>query len=283
MIATPIGNLSDLSGRAVETLRGVDELWCEDTRHTQALLTSLDIKGKNLRRVDQHSEEGDLRALLEGVQSKNQWVGVVTDAGTPGLSDPGAVLMGLLSEYPKIRCEPVPGPSALSALVSVGGFSGSSLYFHGFFPRSKGEAFELLTDLKDAALSPNWVFFESPHRILDTLIILGDWCEEAGVEPAFVFAKEMTKIHEAVFRGRGRDFLKRLQDQGLDERGEWVFSLSLSKDCLIKKEVAPEWESALECLIEAGIAPKTACQIVTVRFSVARNLAYKRALEFQKK
>jgi 16S rRNA (cytidine1402-2'-O)-methyltransferase len=283
MIATPIGNLSDLSKRAIETLREVDELWCEDTRHTQALLTSLDIKGKSLRRVDQHSREADLRALLEGVQSKGQWIGVVTDAGTPGLSDPGAVLMSLLEDFPRIRCEPIPGPSAFSALVSVAGFSGSSVYFHGFFPRARTEAFQLLNDLKDAAISPNWIFFESPHRIKETLLNLQGWCEEAGVDPAFVFAKELTKLHEAVFRGRGTVFLKRLQEQGLDERGEWAFSLSLSKDCLIKKEAAPNWESALECLIEAGIAPKTASQIVTVRFSVARNLAYKRALEFQKK
>ncbi len=283
MIATPIGNLSDLSERAIETLRAVDELWCEDTRHTQALLSSLGIKGKSLRRVDQHSKESELRGLLQGVQAKAQWIGVVTDAGTPGLSDPGAVLMSLLQDFPQISCEPVPGPSALSALVSIAGFTGSSLYFHGFFPRTKVEAFQLLTDLKEAALCPNWIFFESPHRIKDTLLSLQGWCEESGVEVSFVFAKELTKLHEAVFRGRGPDFLKQLQDQGLDERGEWVFSLSLSKDCLNKKQAAPEWESALECLIEAGIAPKTACQIVTVRFSVAKNLAYKRALEFQKK
>jgi 16S rRNA (cytidine1402-2'-O)-methyltransferase len=283
MIATPIGNLSDLSERAVETLRRVDEIWCEDTRHTQALLTALEIKGKLLRRVDQHSGESELKGLLQGLQAKGQWVGVVTDAGTPGLSDPGAALTGLLSEFPGIQCEPVPGPSALSALVSVGGFSGSSLYFHGFFPRTRGEALELLKNLKDAALCPNWVFFESPHRILETIQVLEAWCESSGVEPAFVFAKELTKAHETVFRGGGRSFLKRLQDQGLDERGEWVFSLSLSKNYLNKKSADPAWESSLQCLIEAGIAAKTACQIVSVRFSVAKNLAYRRALEFQKK
>jgi 16S rRNA (cytidine1402-2'-O)-methyltransferase len=165
----------------------------------------------------------------------------------------------------------------------VGGFEGSSFLFQGFFPRGEKEALTLLDQADQTRITRNLVFFESPHRIKDTLLVLQSWCEEAGVDPACVFAKELTKLHEAVFRGRGAGFLKQLQEQGLDERGEWVFSLSLSKDCLIKKEAAPVWESALECLIAAGIAPKTASQIVTVRFSVARNLAYKRALEFQKK
>lgn len=283
MIATPIGNLSDMSRRAIETLSGVDELWCEDTRHTQALLSSLAIPGKSLRRVDQHTSEAEIRRLLQEVEARGQWIGVVTDAGTPGLSDPGALIASLQGEFPSISLEPIPGPSALSALVSIGGFLGSSLYFHGFFPRGASEARELLTNLKDGAMCPNWIFFESPHRIRETLGVLEAWCRESGVEPAFVFAKELTKIHERVLRGVGADFLKRLQEQELDERGEWVFSLTLSKESLNKKEASPDWESALACLIEAGITPKTASAIVMGRFSVAKNLAYKRALELQKK
>ncbi|MBU6154427.1 MAG: hypothetical protein KGP28_09020 [Bdellovibrionales bacterium] len=283
MIATPIGNLGDLSTRAIETLRLVDEVWCEDTRHTQALLAALDIKGKVLRRVDQHTSRADLQALLVGVRSMRQWIGVVTDAGTPGLSDPGALLMDEAEEFPEIVCEPVPGPSALAAMMSIAGGTGSSLYFHGFFPRTKNESFELLTKLKNSALSPNCVFFESPHRIRETWKVLEEWCERAPAEPRFVFAKELTKIHEAVFRGRGIGFLKGLQDQQVDERGEWVFSVLFSKESLDKKAITPEWEPALECLLKAGIAPKSASLIVMERFSVAKNLAYKWALEFQKK
>jgi 16S rRNA (cytidine1402-2'-O)-methyltransferase len=283
MIATPIGNLSDLSARAIESLRAVDEIWCEDTRHTQALLSALGIKGKLLRRVDQHIASDELGALLEGVRARSLWVGVVTDAGTPGLSDPGARLMEQLGKFPEIQSEPVPGPSALSALVSIGGFSGSSLYFHGFFPRERSEALELLTSLKDSVISPNWVFFESPHRIRDAWGVLAEWCRAAGEEPGFVFAKELTKVHERVLRGRGVDFLKGLQEQELDERGEWVFALLFSKESLNKKQPAPVWEPALECLLQAGISPKSASLIVMERFSIAKNLAYKRALELQKK
>jgi 16S rRNA (cytidine1402-2'-O)-methyltransferase len=283
MIATPIGNLSDLSERAIEVLRSVDELWCEDTRHTQALLSSLQITGKELRRIDQHTREAELLGLLKEVNAKRQWIGVVTDAGTPGLSDPGALIATLMLDFPGIRLEPIPGPSALSSLVSVGGLSGSTLCFQGFFPRSESDALQLLTKLKEAALSPNWIFFESPHRIRETLRVLEAWCLQSGTEPTFVFAKELTKLHETLFRGVGASFLKRLQDQELDERGEWVFGVILSKESLINKAASLDWELALQCLIDAEISPKTACQIVTGRFSVAKNLAYKRALELQKK
>ncbi len=283
MIATPIGNLSDLSVRAREALSQVDELWCEDTRHTQNLLHALGIKGQSLRRIDQHTSQGELRMLLERVRDGRLWVGVVTDAGTPGLSDPGALIGELIEGFPEINLEPVPGASALSAMVSIGGLSGSSLVFCGFFPRTEDEALELLSNLKNGAVSPNWVFFESPHRISQTLTVLEKWCGREGVEPRFVFSKELTKVHETTFRGAGAGFLKSLQEQRFDERGEWVFAMILPKGSLIKAATNEGWEIALECLIEAGVSAKTASQLVSGRFSVAKNLAYKAALEFKKK
>ncbi|NDG83774.1 MAG: 16S rRNA (cytidine(1402)-2'-O)-methyltransferase [Proteobacteria bacterium] len=283
MIATPIGNLGDLSARAVGALRGVDELWCEDTRHTRQLLNALGIEEKRLRRLDQHSREQEIRGMLKETADRRQWIGVVTDAGTPGLSDPGAGLVRLLPEFPEILLEPIPGPSAAAALVSIAGFEGSSFYFHGFFPRVEKEALALLDDAERARLTRNLMFFESPHRIRATLALLESWCVQGARSVEFVFAKELTKIHETVYRGAGAPFLKSLQDQLLDERGEWVFSVVLSKDGVKNEPAEAAWDAALQCLLEAGISPKNAAQIVASRFSVAKNLAYKRALESQKK
>jgi 16S rRNA (cytidine1402-2'-O)-methyltransferase len=198
------------------------------------------------------------------------------------LSDPGAGVVRLSVEYPEIRFEPVPGPSALSALVSIGGFEGSSFSFQGFFPRTAKDAMALLDQADRSPLTRNLVLFESPHRIRATLRILEDWCVQRGRTPDFVFAKELTKIHETVRRGSGAAFLKTFQDQLLDERGEWVFAVILPKEGLKNEPMEAEWDVALRCLLDAGISPRNAAQIVSSRFTVAKNLAYKRALEFQK-
>ncbi len=283
MIATPIGNLRDLTMRAREALEGVDELWCEDTRHTQKLLSALGVAGKRLRRLDQHVREEELRAMLKEVSLRRQWVGVVTDAGTPGLSDPGALIGQLAEEFPEIRLEPVPGPSALSALVSIGGLPGSSFYFHGFFPREEREARDLLERLLKSGATRSLIFFESPHRIRAAIRLLGDWCGETGASPGFVFAKELTKLHEQVFRGEGAGFLKTVQDRIVDERGEWAFVIILPKVSVKNELPEAEWGTTLQCLLDAGISAGIAARILSERYPVAKNLAYKRALELQKK
>jgi 16S rRNA (cytidine1402-2'-O)-methyltransferase len=282
MIATPIGNLGDLGERALRALEGVEELWCEDTRHTQALLNALGVERKRLKRVDQHSADSELRALLRQVEESGLWVGVVTDAGTPGLSDPGSRLIQLGAEFPGIRFEPIPGPSALSAFVSVAGLAGNSFSFLGFFPRSPTEALQLLKEMKESSFSPNWIFFESPNRIRETIGVLRTFCEDLEIPPEFVLAKELTKVHETLYRGCGPGFLTWMEAQGFDERGEWVLAVILPKESLKKEKDQSDWRLVLECLLESGISAKTASQVVVGRFSVAKNLAYKAALDFQK-
>jgi 16S rRNA (cytidine1402-2'-O)-methyltransferase len=282
MIATPIGNLGDLSIRAKSVLQNVEEVWCEDTRHTRQLLHALGIEGKRLKRLDQHTPDSEIIQRVREVEERRQWVGVVTDAGTPGLSDPGASLVKVMTGFPKIRLEPIPGPSAVSTLVSVAGFEGNSFCFQGFFPREDREANELLNQFVSSPFTRNVIFFESPHRIRNTLKVLESWCLKESIEPGFVIAKELTKMHEAVHRGTGVEFLKSLQDQLLDERGEWVFSILLPKKYLKNEPAEVSWDVVIQCLVAAGISAKNAAEIVAVRFSVAKNLAYKRAVELQK-
>lgn len=279
MIATPIGNLSDITKRARDALEQCDELWCEDTRHTQNLLNALQIDRHRLKRFDQHTAEKEIHQWLQRVEEQGQWIGVVTDAGVPGISDPGAKLIENIDQYPGIKIEPIPGASAVSSLVSIAGFSNNSFRFLGFFPRERKDALELLAALDESGT----VFFESPKRIRETVEILKDWCESLGANPRFCFAKELTKIHETIYSGTGVKFIEFFLGQDFDERGEWVFSVELPKDYLKNKKPVVEWELTLECLLMAEIPTKTAAQIVATKFNIAKNLAYQRALELQKK
>ncbi len=279
MIATPIGNLADITPRAIQALEQCDELWCEDTRHTQNLLNALKIDRHRLRRFDQHTPEKELHQLLERVQEQGQWIGVVTDAGVPGISDPGAKIVENIFQYPEIKIEPIPGVSAVSAFVSIAGFSDSSFCFQGFFPRERNDALALLNSLYCSAT----VFFDSPKRIRETIETLKIWSEALDFTPQFCFAKELTKIHETVYAGKGTKFIELFLGQDFDERGEWVFSIELPKNYLKNKKVVAEWELTLECLIEAEIPTKKAAQLVSSKFEIAKNLAYQKALELQKK
>ena len=283
MIATPIGNLSDITARAIHALEHCDELWCEDTRHTQNLLSALKIGSRGdhprLKRFDQHTTEAELLKLLERVQEKSQWIGVVTDAGTPGVSDPGAKIVSFIPQFPEIKIEPIAGVSAVVAHVSVAGFFNNSFSFDGFFPREKKDALERLASLNEGAT----LFFESPKRIRETVDTLKSWCETLDFVPKFCFTKELTKIHETISSGYGIQFIEFFLGQDFDERGEWVFSIVLPNDCLKNRKSVAEWELSLECLIEAEIPTKTAAQIVSQKFKIAKNLAYQKALSIQKK
>lgn len=288
LIATPLGNLGDLSERVIHALFHVDELWCEDTRHTLALLQAIQRdrsaseKLPRLKRVDQYTDAKELRRALENVAASGQWIGVVSDAGTPGVSDPGGLVTQLATHFPQIRIEPIPGPSAVSALVSIAGFEENSFVFKGFFPRSESEIVELLNTLKTSGASRNWIFFESPNRIKDTIKVLSAWSAAQRFTAQFVFAKELTKLHESVYRGWGREFFESLNSNDLDDRGEWCVSVILPKSYLTKEKTESDWELALECLIQAEIGPKEASSIVVQRFSVAKNLAYRKAIEMEK-
>ena len=283
MIATPIGNLDDLTARALQNIQDCDELWCEDTRHTQNLLNALQIEGKRLRRVDQHTTPAEITHLLEKMSEQGQHIGVVTDAGTPGISDPGAKVIELAHQFSSIRVEPIPGPSAVSAFVSIAAFEDNSFLFQGFFPREAKAGLELLRQLLEAAFTRHFIFFESPNRIRETIELLKTWSESLDFHPRFLFAKELTKIHETIHAGSGASFLDHLLQQHFDERGEWVFSVMIPKSYVKIKKDQANWELTLECLISSGISTKDASSLISQRFSVARKLAYQSALELQKK
>lgn len=187
VVATPIGNLEDISRRAVRILGEVDLIAAEDTRQTRKLLTSLDI---HTRLISYHKDREQAQAakLLELLRSGRN-LALVSDAGTPGLSDPGAILVRQAAAA-GIKLVPVPGPSALATAVSVAALPGSGFIFLGFLPGKAGERQRLLRSLAVGELPV--VFYEAPHRLLKTL---GDCLAIFGDRQVFV-GRELSKFHE---------------------------------------------------------------------------------------
>jgi len=187
VVATPIGNLGDISTRAIETMRTVDLIACEDTRHTKKLCRHLEITTplvSYFREKEQSKSEQLIDLLLQG---KN--IALVSDAGTPGLSDPGAVLVRK-ARGAGIKIEAVAGPSALAAALSIAGLEQTTFFFGGFPPANKNERKQWLRQL--ALLTCPLIFYEAPHRIAGSL---QDMANMLGNRQALLF-RELTKIHE---------------------------------------------------------------------------------------
>lgn len=218
IVATPIGNLKDITLRALEVLKSVDAVICEDTRQTLKLLNHYEIS-KPLISYFRHSElsKTDLIAS-ELSQGKN--LALVTDAGTPGISDPGEKLIkelqGKLGEDFKII--PVPGASALAAALSISGFSADQFTFLGFPPQKKGRE-KFFGEM--AGVKGTIVFYESPHRILKTMEKL----KELFSERETVVCRELTKMFETVYRGTPEKILERLNASPNNLKGEFVIVL----------------------------------------------------------
>jgi 16S rRNA (cytidine1402-2'-O)-methyltransferase len=218
IVATPIGNLGDITLRALQILKDADVIACEDTRVTAKLLARYDIQ-KPL--VIFHAQSGPqagrriLSLLGEGKQ-----VALVTDAGTPGISDPGSELVRMAREQlgNAVRIEAIPGPAALTAALSIAGVSGNDFTFLGFLPHKKGR----LTTFKEiAAMTRTCIFYESPHRIQKALAQLAELLPEDSSRKIMV-AREITKIHESFIEGTPTEVADYFIKHPSEIRGEFV-------------------------------------------------------------
>jgi 16S rRNA (cytidine1402-2'-O)-methyltransferase len=212
IIGTPIGNLEDITQRALDTFRIVDVLLCEDTRVTSKLLQRYDIQ-KSLLSFHEHSDAKKLAAILERLESGQQ-VGLVTDAGTPGVSDPGNWLVAAAREK-DYQIVPIPGVSALATLVSVAGVDMKEFIFKGFPPHKKGRQ-TFFTEV--AASRVPVVYFESPHRVVKNLELLETMAPEAKV----LMGRELTKIFEQIFAGSVREVKEYLVTHPEKVKGEFT-------------------------------------------------------------
>lgn len=212
MVATPIGNLSDITLRALETLKTADAILCEDTRVTGKLLARYEIR-RPLISCHEHTEERKLTSIIVRLE-QGENLAFVTDAGTPGLSDPGnrLVELALAADVPVV---PIPGVSALGAIVSVAGIDMREFVFKGFPPHKKGrQTFFQAVAESDMPV----VYYESPHRVLKNLALLA----ERAPEQHIIIGRELTKVFEEVVRGSVSDGLRYFTEHPDKVKGEFV-------------------------------------------------------------
>ena len=215
VVATPIGNLEDISPRAQRILREVDVIAAEDTRHTRKLLTHCQIQNQLIAYHD-HNESRQSEVLIKKLLS-GQSLALVSDAGTPCISDPGYRLVRRCSEL-AIRVVPVPGPSAVIAALSAAGLPTNQFYFAGFPPLKAGKRRKFFLEL--ATIPVTMVFYESPYRVQKTLEVM----QELMGDRECVVARELTKIHEEFVRGSIAEVRQAIGAKAV--KGEFVILLS---------------------------------------------------------
>lgn len=224
VVATPIGNIEDISVRAKNILSSVDIIACEDTRHTQKLLKLLGIQRGNLFAYHEHNEKTASEKIIYQILEKNQSVALVTDAGTPCVSDPGYRLVGL-AHRKGVRVSPLPGPCAVATAMSVAGLANSRWLFCGFLPQKSSLRKKEFLKWQSFDSGTSAVFYESPHRILKSLESLKEIHPNAHI----CVARELTKLHEEIISGELDDVLVKLH-QKASIKGEFVVVVSPNLD-----------------------------------------------------
>lgn len=215
IVATPIGNLEDMTLRALRILKEVDVIFCEDTRVTGKLLSHFEIATK-MKRYDAHASDARHEEIVERLE-RGEKVALVTDAGTPAISDPGfKIIDQVRRELPDVRIEAIPGASALTAALSIVGMPTAEFTFFGFLPHKKGRE----TLFKEIAESDRAsVFYESPHRLMKALESL---VKVLGPDREVAVARELTKIYETVIRGTAAEVLAHFEAHPDQIKGECV-------------------------------------------------------------
>lgn len=226
LVATPIGNLSDISMRAIETLKNVDIIACEDTRNTIRLLNHFEIKG-HLTSYHEYNKIDKAYELCEKVKEGNN-IAFVSDAGMPAISDPGYELVDIAYKE-GLEVTVVPGASAVVSALAISGISSRRFAFEGFLPADKNEKKEILTELSQE--SRTLILYEAPHRLLKTLKELFDYMGDRNI----AIVREITKLHEEVLRGKLSDIIADYESEKIAIRGEYVLVIE-GKSLLEKRE-----------------------------------------------
>jgi 16S rRNA (cytidine1402-2'-O)-methyltransferase len=263
LVATPIGNLDDLSPRAVATLAAADVVVCEDTRRTGRLLAAAGVSARRLLAVHDHNEAGQVGTVLDRLAA-GETVAVVTDAGMPGISDPGERLVRAAAAAGHV-VQVVPGPTAAVAGLVASGLPTGRFVFEGFLPRSGSGRRGRLEAL--AGERRTMVLYEAPHRVARTL---ADLAAALGGDRRVALARELTKLHEETWRGSLADAVARCDE--VEPRGEYV----------VVVEGAPEPEvasddvltEAVASLVAAGLSTRDAVAEVAADYGVPKRRVY---------
>lgn len=271
VVATPIGNLQDITLRALDVLKAVDAVAAEDTRHTAGLLAHFAIQ-KKLIAVHQHNEHKAAEFLLQRLQA-GESIALVSDAGTPGISDPGAVVVDRLREA-GVAVVPIPGASAMTAALSAAGIVTSGFTFHGFLPASGAQRRKTLESLK--AMSQTLVFYEAPHRVLESVV---DMAKVLGGERRLTVARELTKTFETFHRCALSKAASWLESDANQQRGEFVLLVEPAPE-KPSEGIGEEAERILKLLL-TDMPLKQAVKLATEITGLKRNALYDFALTLQ--
>jgi len=271
IVATPIGNLGDISQRAIDILSQVDIIACEDTRHTQRLLSAFAIKNRTMSMHD-HNErqrQDQIASMLQEGKS----IALVSDAGTPLISDPGFHLVRHCRQL-GLSVSPIPGACAAIAALSAAGLPTDRFTFEGFLPSKSGARQAKLNELNEETRT--MVFYDAPRRAIDTI---SDIVKTLGGERYVVIARELTKTFETIHSDSAENLLSWLAKDPNQLKGEMVLILEGHK--VVKDEISSQVIDTLKLLV-AELPPKKACAIAANIYGVKKNALYEIALELKK-
>lgn len=274
IVGTPIGNLEDISRRAVRTLSEAEVIFCEDTRRTRKLLSALGVPAPRLVRLDAHNEAAMAAPVIAALRAGSR-AALVTDAGMPVISDPGSRLVAAVAAA-GYEPEVIPGPSAVSAALALSGLPGGQYRFAGFLPRKGRDRHALLAEL--AASPITVVIYEAANRVARTVADLAAVCR---ADRPFVVARELTKLHEEVWRGPLGEAGDWLESSG-EQRGEWVLLLGPAPPVPAgPQDLEARVAAALESRLAAGADRKQAVAEVASELGAAKRDVYRIALELK--
>ena len=271
IVATPIGNLEDMSPRAVKVLGAVDLIAAEDTRRSRPLVARYGI-GTRLASFHEHNEQRVREALLTRL-SQGASVAVISDAGTPLISDPGFTLVRAAHEA-GIPVSPIPGPTAAMAALSASGLPTDRFVFEGFLPRNPAQRRERLKSLR--AEQRTLIFYESSHRILATL---ADLVDQFGALRRGVVARELTKVHETIIADELAALQQRLRDEPDQRKGEFVLLVAGREGASDASGEQAELRRVVGVLLDEDLSVKRVAALAARITGRGRNEAYRLALQ----
>lgn len=267
IVATPIGNLEDITLRALRILKEVDLIAAEDTRHARILLRRYEIRTP-LTSYHEHNERAKARPLVERLLGGEN-IALISDAGTPAISDPGYRLL-VEAIGAGVKVVPVPGPSALAAALSASGLPTDRFAFEGFLPAKKQERIDRL---KKLARDPRTlIFYEAPHRLKESL---ADLLEVLG-DRQIAVGREISKMHEEFLRGRVSEIFARLADR--EVRGELTLVV---RGCAESEVSQEELGAEARGLLQGGMSVKRVAELLSERYGISKREIYQMALKLK--
>lgn len=269
IVATPIGNLGDISQRAIEVLQQVDVIAAEDTRHSSHLLQHYAIKTQTLS-LHEHNEQQRSEELLKRLQ-QGESVALISDAGTPLISDPGYRLVSLVRQH-DIKVVPIPGSCALITALSASGLASDRFSFEGFLPAKASNRRQVLESLQQETRT--MIFYESPRRLLASLNEIG---QVMGLDRKVCLARELTKLHETIITLPIAELIEWVASDSNQQRGECVV---LVDGAVVEESSDEEVTRTLTILLE-DLPVKRAAALTAKLLNVSKNKAYELALKIQ--